>query len=178
MTTPEDKDKLNALLKRIRDNDLDALGELLRIKSPAIKKIAYEIIRDSSVCDDIVNEVMISVIRNVHKFKNFRNINGWINSVTINKSIDYNRRKSHEVPAFSDFISDVAAADENGKLVEKLAVVSALEKMDPTERGILLDKFLNEMTLYALAQKYDLSVKQTRNRLSAAKKHFENFYSG
>ncbi|MGN1098822.1 MAG: hypothetical protein ACI4S9_00625 [Christensenellales bacterium] len=77
-----------------------------------------------------------------------------------------------------DVTEEAAWADGNGKLVKKLAVISALEKTDPTERAILPDKFLNEMTLFALAKKYDLSVKQTRNRLCAVKKHFESFYSG
>ena len=81
-----DNEKINSLLESIRKNDLFALGELMEAITPKIAKIACAILKDPQLAEDVVDEVLIALVQNIHSFKSDKNMNGWLNAVTINKS--------------------------------------------------------------------------------------------
>lgn len=167
---------INELLNRIKQNDLAALGELMELKTPAIRTIARNVLRDEKLAEDIVDEVMIALIKNIHNFKNSKNINGWINAAAINLSIDYLRKTKREKPFSEEPVSERQGGSDENDIIERLTVVSILEKMDSMCSSLLVDKYINGLKLYELSDKYGLTVKQVRTRLAKAKEIFIQMY--
>ncbi|MBS1399406.1 MAG: sigma-70 family RNA polymerase sigma factor [Firmicutes bacterium] len=172
-----DNEKINSLLESIRKNDLFALGELMEAITPKIAKIACAILKDPQLAEDVVDEVLIALVQNIHSFKSDKNMNGWLNAVTINKSIDCLRKRKNEFLPGDDFLSAIPAAITEDKLAEKLQIVDVLKKMEPLQRQLLVDRVLNGETLFSLAKKYNLTVKQVRIRLKKANAAFAALYS-
>ncbi len=171
-----DNEKINSLLGRIRKNDLFALAELMEAVTPKISKIAFSILKDRQLAEDVLDEVLVALVQNVHSFKSKKNISGWLNAVTINKSIDYLRKTKNEFLPGDEFLSSIPAAVTEEYMTERLQILDTLEKMDPLQRRLLLDKLLNGETLFSLAKKYNLTVKQVRLRLKKANAAFVRFY--
>lgn len=171
------KQKITFLLRRIRENDLFALGELMELKTRDIQTIAYSVLRDEALAENIVNEVMIALIQNVHTFRNEKNIDGWINTVTIHRAFDCLKKRKYEVfPGAEVLDTAPASVSSEEQLVERFAVVEALEKLEDLERGVLVEKILNGETYAAIAVKLDLSVKQVRLLYERAKSRFREAY--
>lgn len=104
-------------------------------------------------------------------------MNGWLNAVTINKSIDaFAKGKTSSFPA-TIFSPPFPPAITEDKLAEKLQIVDVLKKMEPLQRQLLVDRVLNGETLFSLAKKYNLTVKQVRIRLKKANAAFAALYS-
>jgi RNA polymerase sigma factor (sigma-70 family) len=175
--TPEDKKtKIKYLLIRIKDNDLLALGELLELKTKDIQIISYKILKDKSLVEDVVNEVMVSFIQNIHNFNDERNINGWLNVVAINKSIDFKRKMFEHETEYNSNFSNTSNARTEEEILERINVLGVLEKMKDIERYVLLEKLLNNSSYEAIANKFSISYKQTRRIFKSAKLKFMRFY--
>jgi len=174
-----DRDKkqaVNGLLKRIRENDLFALGELMELKQPDVRRIAFPILQDVSLCEDLLNDVLIIFLKNIDSFKNEENINGWFNAVTVNLAIDMKRKSSRELPMSSEKLPDSGGGAFEESLINKMSTVDALERMPPLERSVLVDKILGGLTYIQLAEKYDLTKKSIRTVFAKAKKIFKDLY--
>ena len=176
--TKDKKHLISSLIRRIRENDLFALGELMEIKQGDIRKIAFSILGDVSLCEDVVNDVLIVFIQNVYKFRTDANINGWINTVTINICIDRRRKAVREVvlPEESLAASKGASAGFEDLLVDRITTVEALEKLPELERRVLLDKVLGKLSYGQIMDKYHMTKKQARLTFDRAKKLFREAY--
>jgi RNA polymerase sigma-70 factor (ECF subfamily) len=177
MTMPDDKKtKIKYLLIRIKDNDLLALGELLELKTKDIQAIAFNILKDKSLTEDVVNEVMVSFIQKIHNFDDERNLNGWLNAVAINCSIDYMRKKKNENEMiFFDNISSNGSETED-EIIERLNIMDIFKKMDDLERRVLIDKIINKSSYEVISEKFNITYKQARRVFKSAKQNFMNFY--
>ena len=175
---PEDKKtKIKYLLTKIKENDLFALGELLELKTKDIQTIAYNIIKDKTCIEDVVNEVIISFIQNVNNFSDEQNLNGWLNSVAINKSIDYLRKYKSDLNINND--SDASLLknpSSEEQIVERISVLDVLSRMNDIERIVLVEKTINKCNYEAISEKYNITYKQVRRIYKTAKESFINYY--
>jgi len=176
MLTQEENDKINILLKQIEDNNLFALAELMDMKTPSISTIAFNILKNESKSEEVVNSVLIALIKNIHNFKSYKNINGWINSVTINYSIDLLRKDNTELPFNDEIAFDDEELSNESQIIERLVIVSAIQSLDSLERGIFIDKYVNGLHFTELCKKYRKSIKAIRVILKKARDKFSEFY--
>lgn len=173
----EKKELVLSLLRRIKRNDLFALGELMEIKQTDIRTIAFSILNDISLCEDVVNDVLIIFIQNIYNFKNDDNINGWLNTVTINLAIDLKRKTKNEVLCDEgDYRLNPISNDFEERVIDKMITVKVLEKLPEFDRLILLDKILNKLSFTEIALKYNISKKIARTTYEKAKQEFKRLY--
>lgn len=170
--------KIAALVKRIRNNDLLALGELMNLKTLSVFATAFNILRDRESAEDVVNEVMIKLIENVHD-PSIQNFGAWLNAVALNYSLDTLRKRKRETPteeALLNLKAETTSTDADTRALERLQVAETLKKMPTESIELLTDKFVLELSINAIAKKRSLTFKQARKRIEDARELFKRIY--
>ena len=83
-----------AVLVRLADGELDALGDLYDRYKTMAYSIAYRITNDSSLAEDVVQEAFLGVWRNAARYIEGRgSVKTWLLSIVHHRAIDAVRRR-------------------------------------------------------------------------------------
>jgi RNA polymerase sigma factor (sigma-70 family) len=80
------------LVARVREGDLDALGELYRRYADMVYRTAYAITRDERSAEDILQETFIRVYTYADAIDETLALGPWLYRVTVNQSYDWMNR--------------------------------------------------------------------------------------
>lgn len=83
-----------SLVKRFVDGDESTFRLLVQRHKEKVRNIIFLSTGDSSVIDDIAQEVFITVYKNLKNFRFESQFTTWLYRITVNKSKDYLRKKN------------------------------------------------------------------------------------
>ena len=95
-TKPGDAD----LIARSRAGDRDAFRTLFDRKHKSVYLVAYQIIGDRALAEDVVQEVFLSLWRHLAAYDPSRSLDAWLRRVASNRAIDFWRRRKAEGSKF------------------------------------------------------------------------------
>lgn len=84
------------LIKKACSGDLVAYQEFIRLYSPRVHAIAYQMVGNSIDAQDIAQEVFIRLYRSLRTYKPRFTFTTWLYRLTVNHSIDYLRKHSRQ----------------------------------------------------------------------------------
>lgn len=150
-----------------------------------IFKVAYDILVDAYLAEDIVQETMAILFKeeilSKLKLATVENMKGYILAIAKNSAIDeYNRRKRF-------FIQNTVWLDIDGMEVEKKDYVSAqcldivdriwiktvVERLSKGDREILKLRYYEQCSCKEISEKIGVNYAAVRKRLERAKKRFK-----
>ncbi|MBQ4584961.1 MAG: sigma-70 family RNA polymerase sigma factor [Clostridia bacterium] len=176
---------LQILLMSIESEDDRVFVEELYSKHQLkLKVIAYSIINEESLAEDCVQDVFLSVIDMLDRFKSFSEEDqikylviciknsalakcrdrGKYQSLT-EESIDYENRGENDI---SDEASDVFEIVVNNELKKKLR--ECIDSLEPQYKHILIMRFQYKMKGKEISQMLHISENLARKRIERAKK--------
>ena len=88
------------LIEQIRNGEEPAIRILVDRYQSRILRTARVFVRNDEDARDITQEVLIDVIRNIHKFRFQSGLNTWIYRITVNQSLNYlrnNKKRSNTI---------------------------------------------------------------------------------
>lgn len=130
------------LLARARDDD-NALSDLIDAAAPVVRRWALVQTGDATEADDVTQEVLIRMIRNLDALPEPPRFAGWLYTVTRNAAADRFRSRSRQrTAADSENILQTAVSDsanptrdaERGELGDLL--LSAFHELPPRQREV------------------------------------------
>ncbi len=83
-----------SLIKQFIDGNESVFSELVKRHKDKVRNIIYLTLSNTSVVDDIAQEVFITIYRNLKNFRFESQFTTWIYRITINKCKDYLRKKN------------------------------------------------------------------------------------
>jgi RNA polymerase sigma-70 factor (ECF subfamily) len=129
-------DGLEACVRAAVAGDPAALEEVLVALERRVYKLAWRLIGDPSAAEDITQEVLIRVARNLHRYRPGTNLWGWACRITINQTHDYRRMWSRDPRAPArEFQYDPELREQVSRLQEALDILTPKER----EAVILLE---------------------------------------
>lgn len=84
------------LISGLQKKDERAFNEAFKLYSSMVLNTAMGIVHDHDEAEDLVQEVMIEVLKSVNKFKGESTLKTWIYRLTISKSLDILRAKKRQ----------------------------------------------------------------------------------
>lgn len=167
------KNEIENLLKRINKyNDAEAFNRLVDLKSVNLQKLAYTYLLDEMHAEDVVSEVFCELTKKRGQFKDYKNLNGWMNVATINKSLNLIKKKSREI------LKGNLQKRENcctNRITEQIHIKNCMAKLDEDERQAISYQYYG-YSLKEISEKMRLTINKTRGLLGRAKEKFKNFY--
>jgi RNA polymerase sigma-70 factor (ECF subfamily) len=97
------------LVARVRDGDIDALGQLYERYKSQVYRTATAITHDERMADDILQEVFLRVNRYADSFDQTQPFEPWLYRITVNLSYSWVNRAKRWVGFFQDAIERLRA---------------------------------------------------------------------
>jgi RNA polymerase sigma-70 factor, ECF subfamily len=170
-----------ALIRAIQAGDHQAFELLVRRYQRQVANLIYVTMGGSDDVEDIAQEVFIRVYRSLPRFKFDASFFSWIYRITMNLCIDEIRKRKIRKVLSLDFLtedaleksrknkdhsmpSDSLLADEKRQMVQ-----SALQKLKPEHRDILVLREYQDLGYNEIAETLNISLEAVKSRIFRAR---------
>lgn len=170
-----------SLMEDFCNGDEKAFGILLQEHLTSIHNFIYQLTHDRAVSEDLTQETFIKVWKHRARFDTKKSFKTWIFSIAKNTALDYFKKK--KTISFSFFEDEAGgglsqAIDEETILPDELyetkerivALETALEKIPPLYRGLLVLVYREDFSLGEVARILDEPYNTIKSRHQRALK--------
>lgn len=135
----------------LKTGNEDAYYKLIEEHKNMVMSVAFRIVKDSEIAEDIAQETFITIFNKIHTFEGRSKLSTWIYRITYNKSLEFLRKKRPEISYEDvDYLKDLAdtSPDPEEKTMSESTAREVREKLDE-----LPDKYRIPLSLYYLSDK-------------------------
>lgn len=145
--------------------------------SPKIFSTAISYTKNEQDAEEILQDVFITLFETANKFKHDASVSTWIYRITVNKSLDFLRKKNSLKR--KGIFSSIFSKDTGETMVEPVDFVHPGVKLENAEDGKLLFKVLDELTenqktVFILTQIDGLPQQKVADILEVSRKSVES----
>lgn len=145
----------------------------------------YGFSKNKEEAQDLTHDVFIRLFVKLHLFKGKSRFSTWLYSFTYNFCVNYVQRNSNKKKERVTVVTDQIKDDDIGKIdiddakllelkSEKLAI--ALEKIDVSDKTILLMKYQDDMSIKEIKDALEIGESAVKMRLKRAKQKVVKVY--
>jgi len=170
-----------SLIKAIQAGDHQAFESLVRRYQHQVANLIYVTMGSRDDVDDIAQEVFIRVYRSLSRFKFDASFFSWIYRITMNLCIDEIRKRKIRKVLSLDFLTEDALeknrqnkdhgmpSDSMLKDERRQVVQSALRRLKPEHRDILVLREYKDLGYSEIAETLDISLEAVKSRIFRAR---------
>ncbi|MBN2380179.1 sigma-70 family RNA polymerase sigma factor [candidate division WOR-3 bacterium] len=133
------------LVKKVSDGDEKAFAELVEKYKNRVFSTIYRYVNDSSVTEDLAQEIFIKVWENARTFKAKSAFSTWLFRITVNHCLSYQeRRKRHRTVEINESFPDngLSVEDKTEKKRKLRIIRETIGKLPHRQRiALILFKF-------------------------------------
>lgn len=151
------------------NGDRSATDALLRAHYDTVRAVCHRIVTNRADAEDATQQALISIVRALPGFDGRARFSTWAYRIATNAAIDEIRRtRRRGVPTDSAVIDSVATAvpDHSPSVDDRLAFESALARVAPEYRQVLVMRHVADMEYAEISVALDVPVGTVRSRLA------------
>jgi RNA polymerase sigma factor (sigma-70 family) len=159
------------LVRRLVARDHDAFLTLFARYGPSAKGLAYRLVRDPSLAEEIVQEAFLALWRDPTSYREDRgSFRSWLMSTVHHRAVDTVRREEAQrrrrVVAELPEVGDVAegVADELDTARDRERVRAAMQDLPAEQRRVLEMMYFEAKTQTMIAQELDVPLGTVKSR--------------
>lgn len=84
------------IVRRARDGDLEAFEELVRSSQGEVYRLAFHLVRDRDLAEDVAQEAFLAAYRALRSFRGRSKFSTWLFRITRNCAVDAIRKASRQ----------------------------------------------------------------------------------
>lgn len=162
----------NAIIE-ISKGNIEALSVIYRTYGKMVFSVGYQIVNNVSDAEDVLQEVMLNVVKYAHTYRQETNPKAWIMSITRSIALTIVKKRFDTI-SIDDVDYSIAA---NSADVDKmLAVREAMNKLDEQERTILNLKLHIGLSHREIASVLEMSVFAVQKKYQRALAKFKDYF--
>lgn len=164
-------DKGLSQYQRYLSGDESGLEELVRTYSDSLIRFAYCYVQDADAAEDIMEDTIVALIMKQKRLDSGEKLHGYLYKIARNKSIDYLRKHSRDVP-LEDVQNVLTAGDlETGhfRRARNERVYVCMQSLPEQYREVLHLLYFEGFSLPQIGQILHRSMKQIYNLHNRAK---------
>jgi len=171
------KDK--ELLFRIVDGSFEAFNEFYEIYYIHLYNYILRLIKNTSVSEEVLQEVFVSVWLGAKKFWNRSSVKTWVFRIAHNKSVSWLRKKRLLAPLLDNREPTYHAGEEKcteldvDKRILADRIHSALNKLSPKHRAVIELSFYYGFSYKEIAHIMKCPIGTVKSRMSYAIKYLK-----
>ncbi len=149
------------------------LGDLIDEHTDAVFRLAFGILHDRQLTEDVVQETMMRAWTSLGGFRGDASERTWVLRIAHNTAIDALRRRRDLATDPSDMpeLADPTDPAERAAGLDSLAAVGrALAALDETSRSIVVLREVEGMSYQEIAEALDVPVPTVKTRLLRARR--------
>jgi len=180
-----DYEAIARLAQRAMQGDEDAYTDLYKIFSKSAFYIAFRILKNKDDADDIAQEAMIILFKNLQKLEDAKAIVSYINKVTYSKCMDFlaksKKRIDHTISLDEEFnLQSIADLNTEFLPEEYMAqketreyVISVIDTLSAPLRVVTMLFYYNRYSVSKIAETLKVSENVVKTRMSRARAKLE-----
>jgi len=170
----KNKDFLFDVVNRCQDGDTKAM-EMVYIgyKSPLLN-LAYRFTGDSSLAEDLLQDIFIKTFTNIKKLKSTGAFNSWIYRIAVNTCMSFVRKKGKTKEVSLNEIEDVAHSEDDENQV-KQQLEQAIKILPPKQKIVFQLHDVQGFTHAEIAKIMKSSEGTAKSQLFKARMKIRNF---
>lgn len=135
------------------------ISEILTTDYAMFYRIAFSYVRSEADAQDIVQESAYKAIYHANRLKKPEYAKTWICRIVINEAVSFLRKRKREQT--EPILTELAGAEAE----DMTDLHSALEKLAPEEKSVIILRFFEDMKLEEIAAVCEESVNTVKSRL-------------
>lgn len=174
---------MERLIKSAKEGNQEALTAIYAKTSGKAYYLAMQFLKDEDQAQDILQDSFIKAFQNLDSLKEPEKFQGWLNTIVVNKSKDYLKRK--KTVLFSQMVqgddedATVDFEDESGqfspeKTVDysetKRLIQNMIDGLPKEQRLAIILRYLEDMPVKQIAQIMECSEGTVKSRLNYGRK--------
>ena len=181
-----DYEYLAQLVRKTQKGDSDAFAELYTATYQKQYRFAYQYVKDPYLAQDILQDVYILVLKNIHTLKNPRLFVSWLHQITFRICFDTFKRKQIQEAELSQddaHLSPIHSASDGGandpekhilKQDTQIQIMNAIQSLPPHLAQPVIMRYYNNMSIDDISDAMDLSRSTIKRRIQKARKMLED----
>lgn len=166
------------LLEQLRKDPQRGVALLHDRFAGVVNRLVWRLLGADQDHDDLVQQVFIQLITNVHRVREAEKLRSWVQSVTVNLVYSELRKRgvrrlfiaqARDEERFTDAVSSMESRD----LLER--IYGALDRMPAKERVVFSLRYIEEKPLKEVAELCECSLATAKRRLKRANERFAVF---
>jgi RNA polymerase sigma-70 factor (ECF subfamily) len=159
--------------------DADDFQKMLVDSLPRLRAYAITLTRDRSQAEDLVQQTAMQALRARTQFQMGTNFTGWIYRILRNNYISSKRRSNRAPVCMDDMPEDTFSrgGDQEDKVLTR-EVVKAMDKLQDSQREVLILICAGGMSYEEAAEALQCSVGTVKSRLWRARRQMEELILG
>lgn len=154
-----------AVLK-IASGDNDALRVIHKYMNRQIYAVAYSVLRDFALSDDVVQETYVKIMEKAVFYEKETKARAWILSIARNTALDIYRKR--EFDCSSEDIEEEEQRFDEGSVLVSMEVKRALDALDDEERQIVTMKIYAGLKHKEIAPLLDINEESCKKKYQRA----------
>lgn len=173
------------LVLRAQIDDSDAFAELYSLTYNKVYNYACHYLHDIYLAQDAVQEVYISVLKNITSLKEPVLFIAWLNRISFNICYDMVKKRNEKYGLIDDSILELFSDEHvfnnpeshvvKADITERLT--AAINQLSPLDREFIILKYYNNMKLDDIASATEVSKSTVKRHLISAEKTLHTIMS-
>ncbi|MCY4651727.1 MAG: RNA polymerase sigma factor [Dehalococcoidia bacterium] len=160
------------LVRRSQAGDWDAFELLLERHRTALARTAYLVTRDRESVQDVMQEALVQIWRDLPSYRPFGSFRGWMMRILVNKARKHYRNrtvKTVELDAAASVPDTERTPQETAEREEEVRIMrQALDRLSANHREALVLRYYSELTVPEIARALGVREGTVKSRLSRA----------
>lgn len=156
----------------VSDGPEVTLAGLYREHAAFVARLAFRLLGRDNDVDDVVHDVFLDLMRQLHTLQEPHELRGWLTTVTV-RAVRRRLRRARlrqlvgmaEPSAFDEIVSSSATQEESAQL---RAIYKALDKLPADQRLAWMLRHLEDEPLETVALRCQVSLATVKRKLNAA----------
>ena len=163
------------LVVRIRDGDLEALGELYKKYKTQVYRTALAITHDEKAAEDILQDVFLRIYTYADRIDETRPLGPWLYRVTVNLAYSWTSRVKRWLRSFQNTLDRWILPAlwrpeaEAEKREQRCFLQQAIDALPPRHHAVIVLYYLEELSLKEIAYVMDIPEGTVKSRLHYAR---------
>ena len=165
------------LIRRAQAGDWNAFELLLGRHRTALARTAYLVTRDREAIQDIMQEALIQIWRDLRSYRPYGSFKAWMLKIMLNKARKHYRKKRVQTVPLEAATEVSGNAERPEEIVEREEQTHrlrrALDLLTADHREVLILRYYNELTVPEIAKALGCREGTIKSRLSRAHSRLE-----
>jgi RNA polymerase sigma-70 factor (ECF subfamily) len=151
-----------------REGDERAFARLVDLESPAAYRLALTIVRTPAEAEDAVQDAFLQAWRGIGSLRDPDRWSPWFRRLLVRCALDRARRRRLVREVDLDLAVDVARVEPSPHPAERLALLAAFGRLDPSDRAVLSLRFFTDLEMQDVADALGIPLGTAKSRLHRA----------
>lgn len=157
------------------------LARLLADFGPSIYRVAFSILRDRSLAEDVVQETVLKAWQHLGEFRGESALRTWVLRIAHNTAVSVRRRRREDPEAPERMPERSVTSDVAKEVEDRLSVASlweAIHRLDELSRSIVVLREVEHLSYEEIADLLALPLPTVKTRLFRARRQLAQALGG